>query len=329
MKLATIDNHTREGALVRVSDDLGRMIACARIVGTMQSALEAWDEVAPRLAALDPLGPGSEPFEPARALAPLPRAWQWLDGSAFVTHGDLMQKAYDLPPIARDVPLMYQGMSHHFASWCADMRFPDEAHGIDFEAEFAVVVDDVPMGTSAGAALGHIKLIVLLNDWSLRALGAAEMRTGFGWVRAKPACSVAPVALTPEALGDAWRDGRVHLPVLVDYGGARFGSANGGEMGFGFHELVAHAAATRDLCAGTIIGSGTVSNAAYRTLGSSCIAERRAIEAIDHGAPVTPFMRFGESVRIAAGDAQRSPFGILDQKVVGPGGACAGEPCPA
>jgi fumarylacetoacetate (FAA) hydrolase len=316
MRLATMDDGSRDGRLVAVSADLTRMIPCAAIAPTLQAALEDWAAVSQALAALDPTGPQSTPFDPAAALAPLPRAWQWLDGSAFANHGELMQQAYGLPPIPTHPPLMYQGMSHRFLSGRADVPLPDARHGIDFEAEFAVILDETPMGVSADDALAHIKLIVLLNDWSLRVLGAEEMRTGFGWVRAKPACSVAPVAVTPDDLGSAWQDGRVHLPVQVDYDDARFGEARGGEMDFGFHELVAHAAQTRDLCAATIIGSGTVSNRAWREVGSSCIAERRAIEAIETGAPITPFMPFGSRVRIEVIEAGRSVFGRIDQRVV-------------
>lgn len=312
MKLATIDDGSRDGHLVRVSADHTMMVSARAVAATMQQAIENWEQVAPTLAALEP----TEPFDITSALAPLPRAWQWLDGSAFETHGALMQQAYDLPPIPADPPLMYQGMSHRFAPGHVDMPFPDAAHGIDFEAEFAVVVDDVPMGISAAQALAHVKLVLLLNDWSLRVLAVPEMKTGFGWVRAKPACSVAPIAVTPDELGEAWRDGRVHLPVLVDYNHQRFGSAQGGEMGFGFHELIAHAATTRDLCAGTIIGSGTVSNHDCRKVGSSCIAERRAIEMIDEGAPRTGFMEFGAQVRIVAGNEAGGPFGAIDQRVV-------------
>jgi fumarylacetoacetate (FAA) hydrolase len=213
---------------------------------------------------------------------------------------------------------MYQGMSHEFVAWQAPIRLPDDSHGIDFEAEFAVIIGDVPMGATSAQALQAIRLVLLLNDWSLRVLGAEEMRTGFGWVRAKPACSVAPVAVTPEALGAAWRDGRVHLPVRVDFRGERFGAAHGGAMEFGFHELIAHAASTRDLCAGTLIGSGTVSNPDYALVGSSCIAERRAIETIAQGKPATAFMRFGERVRIEVQQDGHSVFGAMDQIVSAP-----------
>ena len=317
MKLATMANGGRDGRLVKVSDDLTRMIACDSVAPTLQAALERWDVAAPQLAQLDPSSRSGEHFDPSKALAPLPRAWQWLDASAFPTHGALMQQAYDLPPLPTSPPLMYQGMSHEFLGSHEDVRLPDEAQGIDFEAEYAVVTGAVPMGATPEDAMQAIRLVLLLNDWSLRVLGAEEMRTGFGWVRAKPACSLAPVAVTPEDLGGAWRDGRVHLPVRVDFRGERFGEANGGAMEFGFHQLIAHAAATRDLCAGTIIGSGTVSNPDYVRVGSSCIAERRAIEKISQGKPATPFMRFGERVRLEVRkDSGASVFGVIDQAVV-------------
>ncbi|MEG3176698.1 fumarylacetoacetate hydrolase family protein [Sphingomonas sp. RB3P16] len=316
MKLATLANGTPDGRLVRVSDDATRMIGADPIAGSLREAIEDWARCAPALAALDPTGSGSERFDVAATLAPLPRAWQFLDGSAYPSHGELLQQAYDLPPIPPGPPLMYQGLSHEFLSGHADVALPDEAHGIDFEAEFAVVVDHVPMGTDAQTALGHIKLVLLLNDWSLRAIGAAEMRTGFGWVRGKPASSLAPIAVTPDTLGAAWRDGRIHLPMLVDYAGRRFGAAGGGAMQIGFHDLVAHAASTRSLCAGTIIGSGTVSNESYREVGSSCIAERRAIEMVDNGAATTGFMRFGDRVRIEVVADGASIFGAIDQRVV-------------
>lgn len=321
MKLATLNDGTRDGALVLVSQDLRTILPCAMVAPTLQAALEQWDEVEAPLArlarALDAgEAPGALPFAAPSMKAPLPRAWQWLDGSAFPTHGDLMQTAYNLPPVPADVPLMYQGMSHQFIAGHDDVAFASVEDGIDFEAELAVIVDDVPQGVSAEDALGHIKLIMLVNDWSLRTIGAAEMRTGFGWVQAKPACSAAPVVVTPDELGDRWEDGRVHLPVLVHYQGVQFGAAEAGAMAFGFHELVAHAARTRSLCAGTIIGSGTISNRDYARVGSSCIAEKRAIEKIGGGEPRTPFMQHGETVRIEVRQRRGSLFGAIDQRVV-------------
>jgi fumarylacetoacetate (FAA) hydrolase len=212
---------------------------------------------------------------------------------------------------------MYQGMSDCFYGPEDPVPFPDAALGIDFEGEFGVVVDAVPMGISAADALAHIRLVVQINDWSLRALALAEKKTGFGFVQAKPACSMAPFAVTPDVLGDAWRDGRVCLDLAIDWNGQRFGSANGREMAVGFHDLVAHAAATRNLVAGTIIGSGTVSNREYARVGSSCIAERRAIEIIAGGKPQTPFLSFGDRVRMEARLPDGSaPFGTIDQAVV-------------
>lgn len=312
MRLATLRDGTRDGRLVVVSPD-GQGCAAAP-VATLQAALEAWDQAAPRLEAIAAF---PDALDPAAVMAPLPRAWQWLDGSAFQSHGDLMDAVLGITKPKTDAPLMYQGTSDRFYGPRDDVRFNDEALGIDFEGEFGVIVDFVPMGTSAADAMGHIKLIVQINDWSLRTLAGPEMKTGFGWVQAKPPCGMAPFAVTPDELGDAWRDGRVCLDLLVDWNGERFGAANGEPMGHGFHELVAHAARTRDLVAGTVIGSGTVSNANFREIGSSCIAERRGIEVIDEGAARTEFMRYGDTVRMEAVDkAGRAPFGALEQKVV-------------
>jgi fumarylacetoacetate (FAA) hydrolase len=211
---------------------------------------------------------------------------------------------------------MYQGMSDCFYGPLEPVPFPDVAHGIDFEGEFGVVIDEVPMGTSAEAARSHIKLLVQINDWSLRALALAEMKTGFGWVLAKPACSMAPFAITPDELGEYWENGRVALELAIDCNDQRFGRANGREMSYGFHELVSHAATTRRLVAGTLIGSGTVANESYAALGSSCISERRAIEIIAGGKPVTPFLSFGDRVRMEARRPDGSaPFGAMDQVV--------------
>jgi fumarylacetoacetate (FAA) hydrolase len=228
-----------------------------------------------------------------------------------------MEKMLGIEPVPKETPLMYQGMSHQFHGPTDDFPTPDEALGIDFEGEFAVIVDEVPMGISAADAMRHIRLIAQLNDWSLRTLAGPEMKTGFGWVQAKPACSVAPIVITPDELGQAWSDGRVCLNLSVEWNGRPFGNAHGGAMGFGFHQLVAHAARTRCLCAGTIIGSGTVSNANFREVGSSCIAERRGIEVVDEGTARTPYMRFGDTVRMEARRADGRPlFGAIHQKVV-------------
>ena len=313
MRLATLDNGTPDGTLVVVSRDAER---CLRAERTMQQAMEDWrqaERVLRSLASRLDDGEGEE-LDHGRLLAPLPRAWQWLDGSAFPQHGDLMQQAFNLPPIETDRPLMYQGLSDRFLAGHADVPLPSEADGIDFEGEYGVIIDAVPMGVTPQQAMAHIRLVILINDWSLRAIAPVEMKTGFGWVQAKPACAAAPFALTPDALGEAWKDGRVQLPLHVTLNGQWFGHPHGGEMAFGFHDLVAHAARTRDLVAGTIIGSGTVSNADYAKVGSACISERRAIEMIDSGAPQTPFMRFGDRIRL---EVEGGIFGAVDQIVVG------------
>ncbi len=319
MKLATQDNGTPDGALVVVSADGTRFLGASDVAGTLQAALDGWATAEPALRALaDRLAGGEGESAAGMAFAaPLPRAWQWLDGSAFRSHGELMETLFGTEPPPAGRPLMYQGLSHQFLSATADVPLPREEDGIDFEGEFGIITDFVPMGVTPEQAMAHIKLVVQINDWSLRALAPIEMKTGFGWVQAKPACSVAPFAVTPDVLGDAWREGRVHLPLSVDWNGTRFGDALGGVMEFGFHDLVAHAASTRSLCAGTIIGSGTVSNSNFREIGSSCIAERRGIEMLDEGKPRTEFMRFGDTVRMEA----RLPdggvlFGAIDQKVI-------------
>jgi fumarylacetoacetate (FAA) hydrolase len=321
MKLATQRDGTPDGRLLVVSSDLRTASPVDRIV-TLQQALDRWDEAEPMLRAVDrKLAAGNAreaaAFRPETIMAPLPRAWQWLDGSSYESHGALMQKAYDLPPIESEAPLMYQGMSHCFLAWDEDVPLPSEADGIDFEAEFGIITDAVPMGTRATDALDRVKLIVQINDWSLRAIAPIEMKTGFGWIQAKPACSMAPLAITPDELGGAWQGGRIDARMRVWRGEEQFGDVPSLEMSVGFHELIAHAARTRNLCAGTIIGSGTVSSASYAEIGSCCIAERRAIETIASGKPQTPFLSFGERVRIMASVGQRPAlFGEMDQRVV-------------
>jgi fumarylacetoacetate (FAA) hydrolase len=262
---------------------------------------------------------GSFNFDPARCGPPLPHAPQWLDGSAFLNHGRLMEKAFNSPPIPHfdTVPVMYQGASDDFLGPLDDVPLPDEAQGIDFEGEFGVIVDEVPMGCSAADALQRIRLLVQINDWSLRALGPHEMKTGFGFLQAKPSTAFAPLAVTPDELGPAWADGRVGLRLQVLHNGRRVGEPSGAEMNFDFGTLVAHAARTRRLSAGCIVGSGTVSNAA-RSAGSACLAERRVIEMIDEGAARTPFMHFGDRVcmQALAPDGGPGPFGVIDQRVV-------------
>ncbi|MBL4826421.1 MAG: fumarylacetoacetate hydrolase family protein [Spongiibacteraceae bacterium] len=323
MKLATLYNATPDGRLVLVSRDLSQAVDATAIAANLQQALDNWSETEPQLQALfAQLQAGTAAnifaFNPADALAPLPRAWQWLDGSAFDCHGDLMCKVFGTDPIdTSERPLMYQGVSDCFYAATQDIPLPTEDDGIDFEGEFGVIVDEVPMSTCAESATQHIRLIIQLNDWSLRKLAPIEMKTGFGWVQAKPPCSVAPVAVTPDEVGDAWSDCRVALPLNVRWNNQQFGAANGGAMSVGFHELVAHAARTRKLVAGTVIGSGTVSNENYREVGSSCIAERRGIEMEDLGEAKTEFMKFGDRIVMEAKTSEGKPlFGAIDQQVV-------------
>ena len=321
MKLATLPNASRDGQLVVVSRDL--QWAAQAPIPTLQLAIENWAENEPKLQAVYArLNAGTSAdafrFDPALAMAPLPRAYQWCDASAFLNHGTLMQKAFNLEPIdgAEHTPLMYQGAGDDFLGAHADICLPSVSQGIDFEGEFAVLLDDVPLGCPAEQAIGHIKLLLQVNDISLRALAPREMKTGFGFLQAKPSSAFAPVAVTPDELGDAWGDGRVHLALNVQWNGAWFGQPHGGQMNFSFAQLIAHAALTRRLGAGSLIGSGTVSNA-ERSAGSACIAERRAIEMIEHGAPRTGFMQFGDRVRMEVFDAGgQSLFGAIDQRVV-------------
>jgi fumarylacetoacetate (FAA) hydrolase len=318
MRLATFVNGSRDGALAVVSATGLRGMSAVEIAPTLQAALDDWTRVEPALRALAARVDAGQGFEldPERAMAPLPRAWQWLDGSAFPTHGELMQKAFALPPIETDRPLMYQGMSHLFLSATDDVILPSEADGIDFEGEFGIITGDVPMGCAAADALAHVRLIVLINDWSLRAIAPIEMKTGFGWVQAKPACSMAPFAVTPDALGEFWREGRVCLPLRVEVNGSWFGSPVGDAMAVGFHDLIAHAARSRVLPAGTIIGSGTVSNPDHATVGSTCISERRAIEMIEHGVPKTDFLSFDDEVTMSVdGRSAYDLFGRIRQHV--------------
>ena len=323
MKLATLKDGSRDGRLVVVSRDLTHAVAAVHIAPSLQLAIENWWGVEPELQALyQELNNGrlknAFTFDPTVAMAPLPRAYQWCDGSAFLSHGHLMEKAFNIDPVegADVTPLMYQGAGDDFIGGRDDVALPCEAHGIDFEGEFVVLVDDVPLGCSADQAGEHIKLILQVNDVSLRAFGPREMKTGFGFLHAKPSSSFAPVAITPDELGDAWSNGRVNLPLQVEWNGEWFGNPHGSAMHFSFPQLVAHAALTRRLGAGTLIGSGTVSNN-DRRVGSACISERRAIETIEHGAPKTGFMRFGDRVRMdVTGSDGQSVFGAIDQRIV-------------
>jgi fumarylacetoacetate (FAA) hydrolase len=324
MKFATLKDGTLDGCLVLVSQDGSRAVAAGAIAPSLIRALQHWDVMAPSLQTLsDALNSGtaanSFAFDPSACAAPLPRSPQWLDASAFLNHGHLMEQAFNLPPIPGfdSNPVMYQGASDDFLGPLDDVPLPDEADGIDFEGEFGVVCGPVPMAVSAQAALECVRLVVQINDWSLRSFGPREMQAGFGFLQAKPSTSFAPVAVTPDELGDAWRDGRVHMPLHVQWNGERFGEPHGSEMNFHFGQLIAHAARTRKLTAGTIVGSGTVSNVS-RAAGSACIAERRVIEKIDQGEIRTAFMTFTDRVRMQAmfDDGRAGPFGIIDQRAV-------------
>ena len=322
MKLASLKGG-RDGRLAVVSRDLSRAIVATGIAPTLQAALDDWENAAPALASLaqslESGRAGGMAFDPADALSPLPRAHHWVDGSAYVNHVELVRKARGatMPESFWTDPLVYQGGSDDFLPPTADAPFGSEDWGIDLEGEVAVVTDDVPMGVDAVAARRHIRLLMLVNDWSLRNLIPAELAKGFGFYQSKPATAFSPVAVTPDELGDAWRDARVHLPLVVHLNGGPFGHPNAGvDMTFDFGQLIAHAAKTRRLGAGSIVGSGTVSNR-DRSAGSTCLAERRMLETLDLGKPMTPFLSFGDRVRIEMQDgAGRSIFGAIDQRVV-------------
>lgn len=332
MKLASLKSG-RDGKLAIVSRDLTRATSAFGIAPTLQQALDNWEVAAPRLAELaEDLEHGAAPsfrFRERDCASPLPRAYQWADGSAYVNHVELVRKARnaEMPPNFWTDPLMYQGGSDSFLGPCDPIVAADEAYGIDMEGEVAVITDDVPMGAGAAAAADHIRLIMLANDVSLRNLVPAELAKGFGFFQAKPSSAFPPVAVTPDELGTAWDGGKVHLPLNVGLNGKPFGRANAGDgMTFGFPALIAHAARTRPLAAGSIVGSGTVSNRDKAGgpgkpvneggLGYSCIAEIRMIETIDQGSPRTPFLRFGDIVRIEMKDSEgRSIFGAIEQEV--------------
>jgi fumarylacetoacetate (FAA) hydrolase len=324
MKFATLKNAHPDGQLLIVSRDSQRAVAPTGIAAHLIDALQRWDAVVQPLQDLsDALNAGqatgSFAFDPRACAAPLPRSPQWLDASAFLNHSNLMDQAFNKPPppLVETVPMMYQGASDDFLGPFDDVPLPTEADGIDFEGEFGVICGPVPMGVTPDAALGCVRLLVQINDWSLRALGPHEMKTGFGFLQAKPSTAFAPVAVTPDELGDGWRDGRVQMRLHVQWNGQRFGEPHGGEMNFHFGQLIAHAARTRRLTVGSIVGSGTVSNTT-RAAGSACIAERRVIEKIDLGDIRTGFMKFGDRVYMQAtfDDGSQGPFGTIDQRVV-------------
>lgn len=333
MKLATLKNGTRDGQLVVVSTDLERYTPAGAVAGTLQRALDEWAEAEAGLRDIaERLNLGQiegEPFDQAQCCSPLRRAYQWADGSAYVNHVELVRKARgaEMPESFWTDPLMYQGGSDTFIGPRDTVYLGDTAWGIDFEAEIAVITDDVPMGVSVADAASHIKLLMLVNDVSLRGLIPAELGKGFGFFHAKPSSAFSPVAITPDVLGEAWSDGKVNLPLLSTLNGELFGKPNAGEdMTFTFPQLIAHAAKTRPLSAGTIIGSGTVSNkgadgspgkpVGEGGLGYSCIAEIRMIETINDGKPTTAFMQFGDRIKIEMLNADEdSIFGAIDQDI--------------
>lgn len=321
MKLATLKTNTRDGKLIVVNRELTRATSAAAIAPTMQSALDNWADISPQLTQLyAQLNAGScketFAFDPLHVTSPLPRAYQWADGSAYVNHVELVRKARgaEMPANFWTDPLMYQGGSDSFLAPTDDILVADIAWGVDFEAEVAVITDDVPMGTSSTAA--NIKLLMLVNDVSLRNLIPDELAKGFGFFHSKPSTAFSPVAVTPDELGDSWHDTKVNLPLHTYLNGKLFGQPNAGQdMTFNFATLIAHAAKTRTLTAGTIIGSGTVSNV-DRSNGSACIAERRMLETIADGKATTNFMQYGDKVKIEMLDRDKlSIFGAIEQVV--------------
>ncbi|MFK8031050.1 MAG: fumarylacetoacetate hydrolase family protein [Gammaproteobacteria bacterium] len=322
MKLATIKNNSRDGQLVVVSRDLSRMTSAEAIAPTLQRALDNWNDCAPKLEALfTQLQNGeveSSAFDPAAAHSPLPRAYHWVDGSAYVNHVELVRKARgaEMPDSFWHDPLVYQGGSDDFVGPRDDIVVPSTEFGIDMEAETAIITDDVPMGTKAEDAARHIKLLMIVNDVSLRGLIPGELSKGFGFYQSKPSSAFSPVAITPDELGEHYKDGALDLALTTHLNGELFGEPLCGvDMTFNFLQLIQHVTRTRRLGAGAIIGSGTISN--YdRSRGSSCIAEKRMLETIEYGGPKTPFMQFGDRVKIEMFDSDgNSVFGSIEQTV--------------
>ena len=320
MKLATLREGGRDGTLLVVSRDLSRAVRADGLAATLQWALENWSDVAGALAELssalnDNRAEGSFDLDVAALASPLPRAYQFLDGSAYLAHVERVRRARgaEMPPSFRSDPLMYQAACDGFLPPVGTIPAVSEEHGIDFEAEVVVITDDVPMGVDAAGAAGHVKLIGLVNDVSLRNLIPAELAKGFGFMQSKPRSALSPVVATPDELGEAWAGGKIHLPLTTPYNGELFGRPECAvDMQFDFFELVAHAARTRPLQAGTVIGSGTIANE-DESLGSSCLAEKRMLEIIADGEARTPFMRFGDAVRIEMLDRSgESVFGAIE-----------------
>ncbi len=325
MKLSSLRTPSRDGQLIVVSRDLSRAVAVPEIAATLQAALDDWVRVQSKLREVsDALNAGAKlenvfALDVSKLAAPLPRAYHWVDGSAYVNHVELVRKARgaQMPESFWTDPLVYQGGSDDFLGPCDDVPVPSEEFGIDLEGEIAVITDDVAMGTTHEGAGSHIKLLMLVNDWSLRNLIPGELAKGFGFYQSKPATAFSPVAVTPDELGSAWNHSTLQRPLIVHVNGELVGRPDAGmDMTFDFARLVEHITRTRNARAGTILGSGTISN--YdRSLGSACIAERRMLEQLEHGKPITPFLKFGDRVRIEMFDEEgRTIFGAIDQRVV-------------
>jgi fumarylacetoacetate (FAA) hydrolase len=321
MKLGSLKSKSRDGELIVVSKDNERAVKANHIAPSLREAIETWATTEPKLRALaaDLESNKAKGFavDEAKLHSPLPRSFQWADGSAYIHHIKLVRMARNaaLPETLETVPLMYQGGGDQFLAPTEDIPQVDFAHGTDFEGEVGVIVDDTPMGVKPKQALEHIRLFVMINDVSLRGLIPEELAQGFGFFQSKPQTSFGPFAVTADELGGAWRDGRIHLPLDVKYNGEFFGNADAGAMHFHFGQLIAHAARTRPLAAGTIIGSGTVSNE-DRARGSSCLAEKRMLEKIHEGVFKTPFMKVGDTVEMEMFTGGKSVFGRISQKVV-------------
>jgi fumarylacetoacetate (FAA) hydrolase len=328
MKLASLKASHPDGELIVVSRDLTRAVRASTIVPTMRAALDAWSSAQPELQLLyDALNKGEArqtfEFDPYACTAPLPRTHQFIDASGFLNHGRIMSQAYH-PEKKNDpsIPVLIQRQADDFTGPHDNYPFPSEDDQCDFEGEVGVVLADTPMGTRADDALDHVRLLVMFNDVSMRKHLYVELGLGFGFILAKPATAFAPVAVTPDELGDAWHDGRVNLDLYVERNGVAFGHPNGREMSFGFHELIEYIAYNRNLRSGMLLGSGTFSNVDYHATGSACLAEQRAIEALEHGESKTPWVRFGEHLRFEMFDRHgQSVFGAIDQRFVK-----AGEP---
>ncbi len=323
MKLATLNDGTRDGSLVIVRRD-GEVFASATdIAPNLQAALDDWSNAKPKLEAraaeLESGAIAGEPVDTSKLHSPLPRAYEWIDGSAYINHIVLVRKARNAEPPAtlETDPLIYQGGSGHLLAPTEDIPMVNEEWGLDFEAEVAVILDDTPRGTSEDELLDHVALIVLVNDITLRNLIPGELAKSFGFFQSKPASAFSPFAVTPDELGDAWKDGRIHLPLYSYYNGEKFGDPEAGPaMHFSFKDLIKHLTKTRSYTAGTILGSGTVSNE-DRSRGSSCLAEKRMLEKIDTGEFHTPFMKAGDTIKIEMLDKNGANiFGTIDQKVV-------------